>query len=84
MPIAEAVKDTERRRLIWRCRRGMLELDIVLQRFVAKHFDALNLAEIHAFDEMLELPDNDFWTLISTGEAATETARGIIKKLKEA
>jgi antitoxin CptB len=43
----------------------MLELDIVLQRFITQHFNHLTLSELQAFDEMLELPDNDFWGLVS-------------------
>lgn len=62
----DAETDIQLRRLAWRCRRGMLELDIVLQRFVAQYFDGLTLAQLQAFDDLLELPDNDFWTLISS------------------
>jgi antitoxin CptB len=60
----DAQKDIESRRLAWRCRRGMLELDIVLQRFIAQHFNQLSLLELQAFDEMLELPDNDLWNAL--------------------
>ena len=59
-------EDIELKRIRWRCRRGMLELDIVLQRFIAQHFDDLTLSQLKAFDDLLELPDNDFWTLISS------------------
>ena len=62
--MTDAQKDIESRRLAWRCRRGMLELDIVLQRFIAQHFNQLSLLELQAFDEMLELPDNDLWTAL--------------------
>ena len=58
-------KEIESRRLAWRCRRGLLELDIVLQRFVANHFDDLSQPELVAFDGLLALPDNEFWDLIS-------------------
>lgn len=44
----------------------MLELDIVLQRFVAQHFDSLSSAELAAFDALLALPDHDFWSRISS------------------
>jgi antitoxin CptB len=64
MPNAENMKDAEQRRLAWRCRRGMLELDIVLQRFITLHFNHLTLSELEAFDEMLELPDNDLWNAL--------------------
>jgi antitoxin CptB len=61
---AENLRDAEQRRLAWRCRRGMLELDIVLQRFMAQHFNDLTLDELSAFDVMLELPDNEFWDVL--------------------
>ena len=57
-------KQIECRRLAWRCRRGLLELDIVLQRFVGTHFVDLSAAELTAFDAMLDLPDNDFWAML--------------------
>ncbi|MES2579790.1 MAG: succinate dehydrogenase assembly factor 2 [Pseudomonadota bacterium] len=71
---AENMKDAELRRLAWRCRRGMLELDIVLQRFIAQHFDGLTLAQLKAFDDLLELPDNDFWALVSSDKIKPKNA----------
>lgn len=52
-------------RVRWRCRRGMLELDIVLQRFVDKHYTQLNETELQKFDTLLNLPDNDLWDMIT-------------------
>ncbi len=62
-------KQAESRRLAWRCRRGLLELDIVLQRFVAQYYEGLSVAELSAFDTMLALPDNEFWALVSSENA---------------
>ena len=53
-------------RIRWRCRRGMLELDIVLQGFVEKHYMQLNDAELQYFDTLLSLPDNDLWDMITS------------------
>jgi len=53
-------------RIRWRCRRGMLELDIVLQGFVKKHYMQLNKAELQHFDTLLSLPDNDLWDMITS------------------
>lgn len=64
MQPAEQLKDTEQRRLIWRCRRGMLELDIVLKRFVYAYFDQLTQSEMAAFDALLALPDNVLWQAV--------------------
>lgn len=47
----------DRPRLYWQCRRGMLELDILLQGFLDTKFDALVVAEQHAFVELLDYPD---------------------------
>ena len=46
-------------RIRWRCRRGLLELDLVLERFLAQRFDALDAGERRLFDELLDEPDND-------------------------
>ena len=43
---------TDFHRLKWKCRRGLLELDLILERFLAKN-------EPQGLEELLELPDND-------------------------
>ena len=77
-------KDTEQRRLAWRCRRGLLELDIVLQRFVAQRFADLNDAELIALDALLALPDNDFLDLLVNEKAVMtdKNTKNIILKIK--
>ncbi len=50
----------------WRCRRGMLELDIVLQRFMSEYYSQLSFDEIVQFERLLSLSDNDLWDLICT------------------
>jgi antitoxin CptB len=49
----------ERERLRWKCRRGLLELDIVLQRYLVRHPDD------EALSELLDLPDNDLWDIVA-------------------
>ena len=56
------MKEFERAR--WRCRRGMLELDIVLQRFMDAHYRQLDEVGLQQFERLLALPDNDLWDLI--------------------
>ena len=56
----------ELNRIRWRCRRGMLELDIILQRFVDKYYMQLNKTELQHFDILLDLPDNDLWDMIAS------------------
>ena len=41
----------------WKCRRGMLELDLLLERFLETHYEKLSLEDQKIFEELLELPD---------------------------
>lgn len=60
--------------LRWRCRRGMLELDLVLAGFLEKGFAGLTPEQKRAFQQLLDLPDNDLWDLIQ-GRAQSDDAR---------
>ena len=53
-----ADKDSSQRgRLFWQCRRGMLELDLVLQAFLDQHYDLADAEEQRAFETLLNYPD---------------------------
>jgi antitoxin CptB len=49
----------ETRRLLWRCRRGMKELDILLERFARERYESAPEEQKQAFARLLELPDPD-------------------------
>jgi len=65
------MKEFERAR--WRCRRGMLELDIVLQRFMEQNYRQLDETELLQFERLLALPDNNLWDLISGKQVNYDT-----------
>ena len=48
-----------RNRLQWKCRRGLLELDLVLERYLRG-----NPADAELSD-LLDLPDNELWDIVS-------------------
>ena len=50
-------------RVRWRCRRGLLELDLVLEAFLARGYGRLDAAQRGLFDELLERPDNELLDL---------------------
>ena len=50
-----------RDRLTWKCRRGLLELDLVLQRFIP----ILKDEDVQPLSALLDLPDNDLWDIIA-------------------
>ena len=62
-------------KLRWRCvRRGLLEVDIALTRFLEERFLRLTDNEQRLFVELADMEDHDLWHLIS-GQAACHEAR---------
>jgi len=51
-------------RIRWHCRRGLLELDIILERFNRQHLATLTPGQLEQFKELLELDDNHLLDLI--------------------
>ena len=51
------VESREFSRLYWQCRRGMLELDILLQRFMKTRFHRLRTEQRQALERLLTSPD---------------------------
>ena len=81
-------KDIERVR--WRARRGLLELDIVLGRFIEAHYAELDDAEKQAFEELLDMPDNPLWDMIAgraergAQEAKDSEQQSLLEKIRQA
>lgn len=44
-------------RLRWRCRRGLLELDVLFNHFLDRRYGELEATERVAFDRLLDRPD---------------------------
>lgn len=57
--------DREMQRVRWRARRGLLELDIVLGRFIESQYEQLDEAGRQAFDALLDMPDNPLWDMVA-------------------
>jgi len=55
----------EIKRMRWRSRRGLLELDLVLERFLAQRLDALDQDQLEAYRRLLDLPDTDFLDVVN-------------------
>jgi succinate dehydrogenase flavin-adding protein (antitoxin of CptAB toxin-antitoxin module) len=75
---------TEMNRLRWRCRRGLLENDLVLARFLERHGTTLDRERLAALDELLALPDPDLWALVSGAlECDEPRLAGMVAMLRE-
>lgn len=71
-------------RVRWRCRRGLLELDIVLGRFIEQRYAAMDDEQRLIFDELSDLPDTELWDLITGNKELTHAhQRGVLEWLKQ-
>jgi antitoxin CptB len=67
---------SERSRLVWRCRRGTKELDLILGRFLDHGYDRLDAAERQTFERLLDCEDDllQDWFLTDAEPADAELA----------
>jgi antitoxin CptB len=55
---------TELSRLKWRCRRGLLENDLFIERFFQHHEATLTVYHADGLQALMDLPDNDLLDLL--------------------
>ena len=76
---------TELNRLRWRCRRGMLENDLILARYLDARGSAMTAEEVVALDRLLDLPDDELWDLIAgRSEPADPGLLPVVAQLRSA
>jgi antitoxin CptB len=51
-------------KLRWRCRRGLLENDLFIERFFQRHESRLTVGQARAMYALMELSDNDLLDLL--------------------
>ena len=51
-------------KLRWRCRRGLLENDLFIERFFDHHADNLTVRQAQALGRLMDLSDNDLLDLL--------------------
>jgi len=79
----------KRARLRWRARRGLLENDLILTRFLDAHEESMTDDEVDAFSRLMDLGDNDLMDLLlvrKEPEAAVDLPQvhALLKKLRSA
>jgi antitoxin CptB len=76
---------TRIRRLRWHCRRGMRELDVVLQRYLEQRYSDAPTAEQHAFEALLELQDPQLFAYLMRRETPADAELvNVIARLTDA
>ena len=66
---------SEMSRLRWLCRRGMKELDVVLNRYLDHGYLSASDAEQAQFRALLEMPDPDLYNLLLGRDATSDPER---------
>ena len=70
-------------RLKWRCRRGMKELDLLLERFVDGHREALSAGQWPELEALLETEDDTLWDwLQDPSNPAAERFRDLLERIR--
>jgi succinate dehydrogenase flavin-adding protein (antitoxin of CptAB toxin-antitoxin module) len=71
-------------RLRWRMmRRGLLELDLVFERFLVRDFAALSDAQRADLDRLLDYEDTDLWAVLSgRQECADPSLQDLVQRLR--
>ena len=75
------LKSTQKSRLKWHARRGMLELDLILGRFVEKYLDILSNEQLDLFEHFLTQADPDLYAWLMEYEQPTNPEFTTIIKL---
>ncbi|MBF0804250.1 MULTISPECIES: succinate dehydrogenase assembly factor 2 [Neisseria] len=69
MPVFD---EAAKRKIRYQTRRGLLELDIVLGRFMDKEFQNLSDEELAVLVDILRLPDQELLALVNQKEETTD------------
>jgi antitoxin CptB len=83
----ELIDERALSKLKWRCRRGLLENDLFIERFFARHEASLTLRQAAALNELMDLADNDLLDLLlrrrePEGEISTSDVRQVLEMLR--
>ena len=74
-------------KLKWRCRRGLLENDLLIERFFDRHTAGLTVRQATALGRLMELDDTDLLDLLlrrrePQGDINTSDVRQVLEMLR--
>ena len=74
----------ELRRLRWRCRRGLLENDLVLTRFLDREAERLDEKSLGDLNALLAFDDHTLWDLLSGRAEPDPRLTAIVHRVRRA
>jgi len=83
------LNDLDRTRLRWRARRGLLENDLIITRYLDKFEATLTHEEVAVLTQLFDLPDTDLLDLLlarkePVGDLATPAVQAVLSQLRAA
>ena len=84
----ELLDDRGLSKLRWRCRRGLLENDLLIERFFDRYATSLTVRQAQALGELMDLADNDLLDLLlrrkdPSGELDRPDVREVLEMLRK-
>ena len=81
------LETAELNRLKWRCRRGLLENDLLIEKFFARHESGLTLEQAQGLTVLMDLSDHDLLNLLlrrkePEGSLDTQEVREVLNMLR--
>ncbi len=75
-------------KLRWRCRRGLLENDLFIERFFGRHLATLTVRQAAGLEALMDLADNDLLDLLlrrrdPDGDLARPEVNEVLALLRE-
>ena len=82
MPATERLDERSLSKLKWRCRRGLLENDLFIERFFRRHEETITTRQATGLEILMDLPDNDLLDLLlARCEPRDETDRPEVREV---
>src|SRR5688572_32974222 len=83
----ELIDERSLSKLKWRCRRGLLENDLFIERFFARYAAGLTMRQAAALNDLMDLADNDLLDLLlrrrePEGEINKSDVREVLEMLR--
>lgn len=76
------MRAADRSRLVWRCRRGTRELDLLLLGWLERHYERADEQQRAQFAALLELPDPVLQAYLLGAECPPPAAHPIIEAIR--
>ena len=83
----ERIDERRLSKLKWRCRRGLLEYDLLIERFFVRHEADLTVRQADAIGRLMDLADNDLLDLLlrrtePTGDLDAPDVRQVLELMR--